>query len=165
MLAATMTSYPEPEGRRALNDKALVGDRVLEVMMIEDDRDDAYLLTRALKQVSRERGLRVDIVHSVNGLDAMGLVARKDVMERLPDVVVVDLNMPLIGGDRFLQLLRDEMGICNLPAVVLTTSTEPAILDQARARGADVVFSKPNQQRDLVAIARQIFDIGGAQPH
>lgn len=165
MLAATTTSYPELDCGAVRNGAGLTGSRTLEIMMIEDDRDDAYLLMRALKQVSRERGLQVDITHSANGLDAMGLVARKDVMTHLPDIVVVDLNLPLIGGERFLKLLRGEMGIPDLPAVVLTTSTEQVIHDAARANGADAVFAKPNQQRELVAIARRIFDLGGGLAH
>jgi CheY-like chemotaxis protein len=130
----------------------------VEVLIIEDDEDDAYLLTRALKQVSRERGLRLDIRRSVNGLDAMGEVARKDLLNRLPKVVVVDLNMPVMDGGRFLKLLRAEMGLADLRAVVLTTSTEKTVLDEARANGADLVFSKPSEQKELIAIARQILD-------
>ncbi|MGP0103893.1 MAG: hypothetical protein ACLPG2_00685, partial [Rhodoblastus sp.] len=80
-----------------------VGQEV-EILIIEDDRDDAYLLTRALNEVARERGLKLDIRHSVNGLDAMGEVALKDLVNRLPKVVVVDLNMPVMDGGRFLKL-------------------------------------------------------------
>ncbi len=132
----------------------------VEVLIIEDDRDDAYLLTRALTEVSKERGLKLDIRHSVNGLDAMGEVARKDLLNRLPTVVVVDLNMPVMDGGRFLKLLRAEMDLPDLRAVVLTTSTEKRVHDEARANGADLVFSKPSDQRELLAIARQILDLG-----
>lgn len=165
MLATTAPTYMgrnELEPRRY--PRSPIQTRALEVMMIEDDRDDAFLLTRALKQVSRERGVTVDIVHSANGLDAIGLVARKDVMARLPNILVVDLNMPLIGGERFLKLLRCEMDLPDVPAVVLTTSTEQVIHEAALANGADAVFAKPNQQRELVAIARRIFDLGGGVP-
>ncbi|MCI4678992.1 response regulator [Rhodoblastus acidophilus] len=132
--------------------------RKVDVLIIEDDHDDAYLLTRALKQVSRERGLRLDIRHSVNGLDAMGEVARKDMLNHLPNVVVVDLNMPVMDGGRFLKLLRSEMRLPGLRAVVLTTSTEKPVHDEARANGADMVFAKPSEQKELIVIARQILD-------
>ncbi|MGP8172353.1 response regulator [Rhodoblastus sp.] len=136
-----------------------VGQEV-EILIIEDDRDDAYLLTRALNEVARERGLKLDIRHSVNGLDAMGEVALKDLVNRLPKVVVVDLNMPVMDGGRFLKLLRAEMDRPDLKAVVLTTSTEKSIHDAARANGADLVFSKPSEQRELIAIAGRILDLG-----
>ncbi len=134
--------------------------REVEVLIIEDDRDDAYLLTRALTEVSKERELKLDIRHSVNGLDAMGEVARKDLLNRLPKVVVVDLNMPVMDGGRLLKLLRAEMDLPDLKAVVLTTSTEKSVHDEALANGADLVFSKPSDQRELIAIARQILDFG-----
>ncbi len=132
--------------------------REVEILIIEDDRDDAYLLTRALNEVAWERGLKLDIRHSVNGLDAMGEVALRDLVNRLPKVVVVDLNMPVMDGGRFLKMLRAEMGLPDLKAVVLTTSTEKTVHDQARASGADLVFSKPSEQKELVAIARKILD-------
>ena len=135
-------------------------DRDVEVLIIEDDRDDAYLLTRALTEVAGERGLNLDIRHVVNGLDAMGDVARKDLLNRLPKVVVVDLNMPVMDGGRFLKLLRSDMDLPDLRAVVLTTSTEKHVHDEARANGADLVFSKPSEFRELVAIARRILDFG-----
>jgi CheY-like chemotaxis protein len=134
--------------------------RGVEVLIIEDDPDDAYLLIRALNEVAGERGLKLDIQHSVNGLDAMGEVARKDLLNRLPAVVVVDLNMPVMDGGRFLKLLRAEMDLRGLKAVVLTTSTEKHVHDEARANGADLVFSKPSEQRELIAIARQILEFG-----
>jgi two-component system chemotaxis response regulator CheY len=137
-------------------------DRKAEILIIEDDRDDAYLLTRALNEVSGERGLKLDIRHVANGLDAMGEVARKDLLGRLPKVLVVDLNMPVMDGGRFLKMLRSEMDLPDLRAVVLTTSTVKHVHDEARANGADLVFSKPSEFRELVAIARQILDFGPA---
>ncbi len=135
-----------------------------DVLIIEDDLDDAYLLKRALNKVAAEKNVTLAVTHRVNGLDALGSVARDDLMSRLPDVIVVDLNMPLVDGDRFLDLLRTDFRLCDVPAAALTTSTEKPVHAKALASGANAVFSKPNSQDELVEIARQILRMGGFPP-
>ncbi len=132
-----------------------------DILIIEDDLDDAYLLKRALNRVACENNITLGVKHSLNGLDALGAVARSDLMSRLPDVIIVDLNMPVVDGDRFLDLLRSDLRLGDVPAAVLTTSTEKPVLAKALASGADAVFSKPSTQAELVEIARKILIMGG----
>jgi CheY-like chemotaxis protein len=132
-----------------------------QVLIIEDDKDDAFLLKRALNAAAFEHGITLGVSHSVNGLDALGSVARADILSRLPAVIIVDLNMPVLDGGRFLDFLRADMQLCAVPAVVLTTSTEQPVHAQALASGANAVFSKPDTQEELVEIARRILRMGG----
>jgi len=127
------------------------------VLIVEDDRDDAFLLKRALGVAAKEKRIALNVVHTVDGLDALGDIACKDLMNRLPDIIVVDLNMPKVDGGRFLAALRDDLQLTDLPAVVLTTATADHVLDNAMADGADAAFSKPNTQEELLAIARVIL--------
>ncbi len=127
------------------------------VLIIEDDQDDAFLLRRALNSASAESGLSLDVTHTSNGLEAINAVALSDMMSRMPDVIIVDLNMPIIDGGRFLRLLRADLRLVDVPTAVLTTSAEKPIHDQALAAGADAVFAKPDSQGELVAIARRIL--------
>ncbi len=130
------------------------------ILIVEDDQDDAFLLKRALTSAARDANVDLHIVHTVNGLDALGAVARDDLLENLPQVIVVDLNMPLVDGGRFLDALRSDLGLTDVPAVVLTTATDKTVLDKAMSQGADAVFSKPNSQSELLAIAREILAFG-----
>lgn len=133
------------------------------VLVVEDDQDDVVLLQRALKKASLSHGTQIETVILHNGLEALSSVAVRDLMSRLPDVVVVDLNMPVMSGERFLRLMRQELCLGELPAVVLTTSREKPIRDRALAAGADRVFVKPNSLSDLEDIARTILDIGAGR--
>ncbi|PPQ37400.1 response regulator [Rhodoblastus acidophilus] len=130
------------------------------VLIVEDDRDDAYLLKRALTTAARERQVDLEIAHSENGMDALGEVAFNDLLNRLPDIIVVDLNMPVVNGERFLNVLRSDLRLTNVPTVVLTTATENYVLDSAMSEGADAAFSKPNTNEELLAIARVILSYG-----
>lgn len=132
------------------------------VLIVEDDQDDAFLLKRALSSAAAERNIDLHIVHRVNGMDALGAVARDELMNAMPRVIVVDLNMPMVDGGRFLHALRHDFDLRDVPAVVLTTATEKHVHDKAMAEGADAVFSKPNGQDELLAIARKILAFSGA---
>jgi CheY-like chemotaxis protein len=132
------------------------------VLIIEDDRDDAYLLKRALGVAAREERIDLEVDHSEDGLDALGDIACQDLMNRLPDIIVLDLNMPRVDGGRFLSALRADLRLTDVPAVVLTTATEDYVLDAAMAGGADAAFSKPNTREELLAIARVILSYGDA---
>lgn len=130
------------------------------ILIIEDDQDDAFLLKRALDVAAAEANVMLGVTHMINGLDGLGSVARADMLNRLPDVIVVDLNMPLVDGDRFLSALREDLLLGQVPAAVLTTSTERPVHARALASGADIVFSKPDTQGELVEIARRILAMG-----
>ncbi len=109
--------------------------KTCQILIIEDDQDDAFLLKRALNAAALENGVALGMTHNVNGLDALGSVARSDILSRLPAVIIVDLNMPVLDGGRFLDFLRADMQLRAVPAVVLTTSTEKPVHAQALASG------------------------------
>lgn len=130
------------------------------VLIVEDDRDDAYLISRALNLAAAERNLHLGLSHCINGLEALTRVSGDDAHRLRPDVVVVDLNMDVVNGDQFLGALREDPHLSEIPAAVLTTSTERWVHVKALASGADIVFSKPNSQEELLEIAHQILELG-----
>lgn len=139
-----------------------VASKTCVAFIIEDDQDDVVLLQRALKRVSSQLKIPVEIWTFPNGMEALSSVAVRDLTSRLPNVVVVDLNMPVMGGEPFLRILRRELDLPDLPVAVLTTSSEKPVHDRAFAAGADYLFVKPTSMRDLDAIAREILHIGRA---
>ena len=130
------------------------------VLIVEDDRDDAFLISRALNIVAARRNMRIGVSHCLNGFEALNRVNGDEKYRLRPDVVVVDLNMAPVNGDQFLGALREDPHLSEVPAAVLTTSTERWIHAKALACGADIVFSKPNSQEELLEIADQILELG-----
>jgi CheY-like chemotaxis protein len=133
--------------------------RSIRVLIVEDDRDDVILLDRALRSASKASGIAVELMHVQNGLDALSAIARGDLTTRLPDVVVLDLNMPVMSGELFLRRLRGDLGLPGLPAVVLTTSNDKPIHAAAMSSGADWVFVKPDNFAELLAIAEKVIGV------
>ncbi|MBV8107574.1 MAG: response regulator [Hyphomicrobiales bacterium] len=134
--------------------------RPCRVMLIEDDLDDVFLFERALDRV--KAGLRQEaaLEHSADGLDATYRVAIEDLTNRLPDVLVLDLNMPRLDGVKFLRALRGTLELNKLPVFVLTTSTERPVHEEALRAGADKIFVKPDSADAMSAIAAEIVQRG-----
>ena len=109
-------------------------------------------------------GLRREIAleRVCDGLDAAYRVSIEDLTNRLPDVLVLDLNMPRLNGVKFLHALRGTLELSRLPVFVLTTSTAAPVHDEALRAGADKVFVKPDSADALSAIAAEIVERGVA---
>ena len=103
------------------------------VLIVEDEPDIAGLMKHAL-----ERGGEMD-VEIVN----TGAAALKCVMEEPPGLVLLDLNLPKIGGLQVLQRLRSEARTQFLPVVVLTSSDEDRDLIDGYRLGANSYVRKP----------------------
>lgn len=117
------------------------------------------MLNRAFDEVRRVLKCDIRTEHVENGLDALYLVSRQDLTEKLPDILVLDLNMPRLDGIKFLKSLRQILLLKDLPVFVLTTTTATSIHNEAMRAGADKVYVKPNDAKGLLSIA---LDIAGA---
>jgi len=127
------------------------------VLIVEDDPDDAFLLERALIRAAALNGATVYISRYGDGWEAIRAVGRGDIVGELPDFIVVDLNMPVMDGMRFLEVLRSDLRLGKLPTYVLTTSDRPEIHRAAYDRGADCVFQKPDTHIGYVDIAQLMY--------
>jgi len=139
-------------------------DRVFRILIIEDDPDDVFLFERAVDRARLILSCEIVCEQVGNGLDAIFLVTREDLMAKLPDALVLDLNMPRFDGMQFLRSLRLSLALNDLPVFVLTTSAEPALHAEARKAGADKVFVKPNDAETLLQIALEIVTDGFLKP-
>jgi len=131
-------------------------DRPCRILIIEDDPDDVYLFQKALRTAETVIGAEVETEHVDNGLDAVFLVSREDQLDRLPDALVLDLNMPRLDGMSFLRSLRNSLALRDLPVFVLTTTSASSIHAEAMQAGADKVYVKPNDGDQLAAIAMDV---------
>jgi CheY-like chemotaxis protein len=128
------------------------------VLLIEDDLDDAFLIKKALQALERDKGARFALTHMRNGLEAISFVGRSDLLGQIPDVIIVDLNMPVMDGQRFIGALRTVFELKGIWTVVLTTSDQKAIHDEAKAAGANAVYVKPNKLEELIGILATVLE-------
>lgn len=88
------------------------------ILLVEDDDVDAENVVRAFKKNRISNPLQ--IAH--NGEEALNLLRDKNTPK--PGIILLDLNMPVMGGIEFLEIAKADDGLKSIPIVVLTTSRE-----------------------------------------
>jgi CheY-like chemotaxis protein len=96
-----------------------VNDKVLNVLLVEDDQVDVMNVQRAFKKNNITNPLFI----ATNGLEALALL-RDGSIPKKNRIVLLDLNMPKMNGLEFLRALRADAELGLTPVVVLTTSNE-----------------------------------------
>lgn len=123
----------------------------VEILLIEDNANDAELTLRALKQ----RNLANQVHVCRDGAEAMDFFA--DANGAAPKVVLLDLKLPKVDGLEVLRRLKNDARTKAIPIVVLTSSREEPDIERAYALGANSYIVKPV---DFEAFARAVSDVG-----
>ena len=117
--------------------------KVLSILLIEDDRIEVMKLKRVLSK----EALNHKLIEAKNGEEALTLLRDKSI---LPDVILLDLNMPKIDGIEFLKILKDDETLKYIPTVVLTTSSNHNDVKQCYEIGIAGYVLKPLKYEDYV---------------
>ncbi|WP_309505840.1 response regulator [Streptomyces pyxinae] len=111
--------------------------RAYTVLLVEDDEADALLISEALEEREMVRHIhRAD--HGVAALEYL-----RDPAAELPDLIVLDLNMPRMNGRELLNVLKKDPELATIPVVVLTTSSAPDDIEDAYRQHANAYVTKP----------------------
>ncbi|WP_417558694.1 response regulator [Mesoflavibacter zeaxanthinifaciens] len=116
----------------------------LKILLIEDDMIEVMKLNRVVTSL----GLNHKIIEANNGHDALKLLEAKD---NLPDIILLDLNMPKINGIEFLSILKKDDVLKYLPTIVLTTSNNQKDLLECYKIGIAGYVLKPLKYEDYVS--------------
>jgi CheY-like chemotaxis protein len=127
--AAAAGWSPAPAARDAV---ALAGPAA-DIVAVEDSDDDFEALARAVHRTRPELRL-LQCRRAADALAGLRALVRA---ARSPRLVLLDLNLPGIGGRALLAVLRADPVLAGLRIVVVTTSSNPADLKSCRAAGAD----------------------------
>ncbi|MCW2992421.1 MAG: response regulator [Solirubrobacterales bacterium] len=123
----------------------------MRILLVEDINADAILLREAL----HEAGMGDDLVVARDGQEALDLLHSAG---PLPQLVLLDLNLPGISGRQVLDDIRGDQRLEALPVVVLSTSNSPADVAFAYGHRANAYVRKPNGFEALTSVARAIRD-------
>jgi DNA-binding response OmpR family regulator len=121
--------------------------RVPRVLVVEDEQDIAALIKHALE---RSGDAHVEVVGS-------GDTALRAVADQAPDLVILDLNLPVISGTEVCRLMRARPETANVPIIMLTARTSEAERVAGLDMGADDYVTKPFSLRELSARVRAVL--------
>ena len=117
------------------------------VLVVEDEADIASLIKHALE---RAGDASVEIV-------SRGDEALRSIAGRQPDLVILDLNLPVVSGDEVCRILRQRTETRLLPIIMLTARTSESDRVGGLDLGADDYMTKPFSLRELGARVRSVL--------
>ena len=126
----------------------------IEVLLVEDDEDDAALAERVLAK----SGVAVRLHIARNGQEARDFLNRRKVRDPStgesspPDLVLLDMNMPLVGGLDVLRQMKADPSLRTIPVVVLTGEADQDLMHECMELGINMYLVKPLEIADIISI-------------
>ena len=130
-------------------------ERPYHVLLVEDNPDDAYIARRCIKQTD----VSVDVAHVVNGRECLAYLRREEGFAEAatPDLVLLDINMPVMDGRQVMSEISQDPILSTLPVVVLSTSeNREEISDMYRLR-CNSYLVKPVDFSQFHEMIQQLF--------
>ncbi len=124
-----------------------------QIFLADDDADDKILFTEAIKEIDQA----IVCAMCSNGQEAFDWLEKTD---QLPDIIFLDVNMPVMNGLDCLKKLRASDRYKTIPIVMLTTSSAEFI--HAQVMGANLVLTKPPSFKELKVLLHGVIGRAGS---
>lgn len=124
--------------------------KTLHFFLVDDDADDVDFFEEVLKDASP----LLNLTTAFNGKEALEKL-RSDAAA-LPDVLFLDLNMPLMGGKECLKEIKEDPQLQTLPVIMYTTSSHSKDIEETIMNGAMAFITKPTGTRELKHILQSL---------
>ncbi len=109
------------------------------IFLADDDFDDRQLFSEALEELP----FLVEVVTFDNGVTLMAELLKPET--KLPDLIFLDLNMPLMNGEECLADIRDESKFANIPIIIYSNYLDIPKVELLYSKGANRFLKKPEQ--------------------
>lgn len=106
--------------------------KIIEILLVEDDALDVINVRRNLTKLDIEFKMSV----CKNGADALKYLKEKQAEHRLPDIILVDINMPKMNGFELIEKIRKDKEMKQLKCFMITTSDQT--IDKSMAKKLEV---------------------------
>lgn len=115
--------------------------RILNILLIEDDAIEVMKFNRVLKTLD----LNHKVIEAGNGEEALIVLKEKNI---IPDIILLDLNMPKINGIEFLGILKADEVLKYIPSIILSTSNNHRDVMECYRIGIAGYIIKPLKYED-----------------
>jgi CheY-like chemotaxis protein len=126
------------------------------IVIADDDSDDQFFLREAISKTE----VKPNLYSVFNGSELLDLLNnRGEFRSRLPekpDLVLLDLNMPVMDGFAALTQIKKDNALKDIPVYIFTTSRRENDITACKLLGADEFYSKPSELTKLQEIVKDI---------
>lgn len=116
-------------------------------LVVEDSPTMRQLISFALKRIPGST-----IVEANDGIDAL-----KKLSTQKFDIILTDINMPIMDGLKLVSMVRNDPAHKNIPIVIITTEGAEEDRKRGLALGANAYIAKPIQTADLLNVVNEIL--------
>ncbi len=119
-------------------------------MMIDDDDEDQEIFLTALLKVSNT----ISCIAMNNACEALQQLKSKELQ---PELIFLDLNMPVMNGQQFLMEIKRDEELKNIPVIIFSTSAHSPTIALTKLLGAQDFITKPDKFEELVNILQSVL--------
>ena len=125
------------------------------ILVAEDDLDDKFLLETMFKETGQQASLEF-VYNGYELLKTLDNIYASGNMNKFPDLILLDLNMPKMDGKEALKKIKDNNVYATIPVVVLSTATNEKEIKDCYELGADSYIVKPSSFNSFINIIESI---------
>lgn len=122
------------------------------IMVVDDDPDVRFVVTSLL-------ALEFETTQALNGLDALEKIDRYE-----PDMLLMDISMPVMNGIACCQAIKRNEEFQDLPVIYLSATGDPLVKSQALSAGGLAFVEKPFETKELIRLINDKLGSLGIQP-
>lgn len=128
----------------------------INVLLVDDDPEDVDLTMEVLS-LSK---IKVNITTAIDGEQAMEILLHQAEHDKskLPDLILLDLNMPRKNGHEVLEEVKSNKGLRHIPVVILTTSGSEEDISSSYMKGVSCYIKKPVGLNEFQRVVEAIND-------
>lgn len=120
------------------------------ILLVDDDQDDKYFFYKALQTVDET----VELSTAFDGRDAL-----EKLQFNMPDLILLDLNMPRMNGLMFLKEIKKNKMLKDIPVIVYTTFVSVFDENEVLKYGAYRVYIKPSDYNETINVITEILQM------
>lgn len=130
--------------------------QTMEILLLEDEMADAYLVKMALK----EQSVSARLHHVQDGYEGLSFLAQQEHYHNAPrpDIILLDLNMPRMNGYEFLVAIKNNEHLKSIPVIVLSTSDVESDIINSYQLGAASYITKPTGMEQFTAMINKVSE-------
>jgi len=137
---------------------ALLKKKSLSILLADDDEGSRVIFMEAMAEIAPH----VKVSIAVNGRKLMNTLLAPH--GELPDIIFLDLNMPIKNGWECLQEIRNNDRLKDIPVIIYSTSANREHIDQTYEEGANFYLIKPDSFNELKLMAKSILSLDWVKP-
>jgi CheY-like chemotaxis protein len=107
-------------------------------LLVDDDYDDTELFSEAIGSVDAS----AFFLNASHGRDALDKLQKQEI--QMPDIIFLDINMPVMDGWQFLSKIKQSESLREIPVIMYSTSSKKSDIKTAMSSGALCFFTKPD---------------------